>query len=249
LEPRTVLTVFTPIQITHAYGIDKLGLDGTNQTIAIVDAFDDPSIAGDLATFNSNFGLAPATLNKVDQTGGVNYPALDTGWALEIALDVEWAHAVAPKATILLVEANSNSYSDLLAAVDYASAHASVVSMSWGGGEFSAETSSSYDGHFSNHPGVTFVAASGDSGKPPARRAGATEASAGSSGAAAVASAPTRPSRATRRASSPRARPSAPAPTWPTTPTPTPGSTSTTPTTAACWPSAAPAPGRRSGPA
>jgi hypothetical protein len=167
LEPRTVLTVFTPTQITHAYGIDKLGLDGTNQTIAIVDAFDDPTIAGDLATFNSTYGLAPATLNKVDQTGGVNYPALDTGWALEIALDVEWAHAVAPKATILLVEANSNSYSDLLAAVDYASAHASVVSMSWGGGEFSAETSSSYDGHFSNHPGVTFVAASGDSGKPP----------------------------------------------------------------------------------
>jgi subtilase family serine protease len=55
----------------------------------------------------------------------------------------------------------------MLAAVDYAAAHASVVSMSWGSGEFSAETSSAYDGHFQNHPGVTFVASSGDAGAPP----------------------------------------------------------------------------------
>src|SRR5207248_3970700 len=80
---------------------------------------------------------------------------------------VEWAHAIAPGANILLVEARSDYFSDLLAAVDYAAAHANVVSMSWGSDEFSGETTSSYDGHFRNHPGVTFVASSGDYGAPP----------------------------------------------------------------------------------
>ncbi len=72
---------------------------------------------------------------------------------------------MAPNASILLVEANSSSNSDLLAAVDYAAAHANVVSMSWGGGEFPLETSSQYESHFI-HAGVVFVAASGDNGAP-----------------------------------------------------------------------------------
>ena len=67
-------------------------------------------------------------------------PTPTGGWELEESLDVEWAHAMAPGAKILLVEANSANDSDLLAAVDYAAAHANVVSMSWGGGEFSGET-------------------------------------------------------------------------------------------------------------
>jgi hypothetical protein len=180
LESRTLLSVaYGPDQVRHAYGFDKLSYDGSGQTIAIVDAYHDPSIFGDLDAFDqrytSVFGSSPAPassfLTQVDQNG---VPSSDlahfkvpvnAGWSTEIALDVEWAHAVAPGANILLVEAASATDTDLLAAVDYASAHASVVSMSWGGGEFSAETSAAYEGHFTR-PGVTFVAASGDSGAP-----------------------------------------------------------------------------------
>ncbi|MDB5174643.1 MAG: pcp 3, partial [Phycisphaerales bacterium] len=93
--------------------------------------------------------------------------ATDAGWAGEIALDVEWAHAIAPQANILLVSANSQSLGDLLTAVDYArnAPGVSTVSMSWGGSEFYGQTA--YDSLFTTpagHTGVTFVAASGDSG-------------------------------------------------------------------------------------
>ncbi len=151
---------YTPAQIRHAYGVDQLANDGAGQTIAIVDAYDNPTIAQDLAAFDRQFNLPDATLIKATPGGGT--PAVDAGWALEIALDVEWAHVIAPKATILLVEANSNNDADLLAGVDYAVAHgAQQVSMSWGGGEFNG--ASSLDPYF-NHPGVTFFASAGDSG-------------------------------------------------------------------------------------
>jgi hypothetical protein len=158
---------YTPAQIRNAYGFNQIPLNGAGQTIAIVDAYDDPSIAGDLHAFDQQFGLADPTLVKVNQWGGTSYPAPDPNWAVEISLDVEWAHAIAPGAGILLVEANSNSYSDLLTAVDYARSRAGVseVSMSWGGSEFSGENT--YDSHFttpSGHQGVTFVVSSGDSG-------------------------------------------------------------------------------------
>jgi hypothetical protein len=165
----------TPTQIRHAYGFDQIALpngaaaDGSGQTIAIVDAYDDPNIANDLHQFDVRFGLPDPTFTKVNQNGGTNYPAADSGWASEIALDVEWAHAIAPRANILLVEASDSTYTNLFAAVDYAARQpgVSVVSMSWGGGEFPGE--SSYDSHFltpSGHAGVTFVASSGDSGAP-----------------------------------------------------------------------------------
>jgi Domain of unknown function (DUF4082)/Fibronectin type III domain len=161
---------FTPAQIQQAYGFNKVAFggvkgDGTGQTIAIIDAYDDPNIQNDLNTFSSQFGLSATTVVRVNQTGGTSYPSTDGtgGWEIEESLDVEWAHAVAPGATIMLVEARSPTGTDLMAAVDYASAHASVVSMSWGGGEFSGQTA--YDSHFS-HPGVTYVASSGDSGAP-----------------------------------------------------------------------------------
>ncbi len=101
----------------------------------------------------------------MNETGGTSLPAADStgGWELEESLDVEWAHAMAPGATITLVEATTPNSNDLLAAVSYAAAHANVVSMSWGSGEFSGE--SSYDSDFS-HAGVAFVASSGDSGAP-----------------------------------------------------------------------------------
>jgi subtilase family serine protease len=102
---------FSPAQIRHAYGFDQITFsngtvqgDGTGQTIAIVDAYDQPNIAGDLATFDAMYGLAaPPSFLKVNQTGGTSYPTADQNWGLEISLDVEWAHAVAPGANILLV--------------------------------------------------------------------------------------------------------------------------------------------------
>ena len=119
-------------------------------------------------TFSSTYGLPPCTtangcFKKVNQKGGASYPRANQGWALEISLDVQAAHAVCPRCSILLVEASSNSFSNLLAAEDYATAHASVVSNSWGGSEFSGETGASYDGHF-NRPGVPITVSSGDAG-------------------------------------------------------------------------------------
>ena len=140
------------------------GLTGVCQTIAIVDAYDDPYVAYDLSRFSSQFGLPAANFTKVTPFG---VPSANQGWAGEISLDVQWAHAIAPGAKILLVEAVSSNLGDLLNAVDWARAQAgvSVVSMSWGGSEFLGETA--YDSHFTTpagHSGVTFVASSGDSG-------------------------------------------------------------------------------------
>jgi hypothetical protein len=175
LEDRTLPSSFTPIQIRHAYGFDRaafedashpqVAADGTGQTIAIVDAFDDPNIAHDLATFDSTYGLAaPPSFTKVNQTGGTTYPPPNRGWATEIALDVEYAHAMAPGANILLVEATSNSFGNLNTAVQYAANHGAIaVSMSYGAGEFSGETS--YDSVFT-HSGVTYLSSTGDSGAP-----------------------------------------------------------------------------------
>jgi subtilase family serine protease len=160
---------YSPSMIRHAYGFDALPSndDGTGQTIAIVDAYNAPNIFKDVPSFNSLFGLQQfnvsggPTLTRVNQSGGSSLPWTSSGWALEISMDVEWAHAIAPKANILLVEANSASFSNLMKAVSYAAGHAKVVSMSWGGSEFSGETS--YDSYF-NKSGVTFLVSSGDSG-------------------------------------------------------------------------------------
>jgi hypothetical protein len=161
---------FTPAQIQQAYQYNKVSFNGvagsgSGETIAIVDAYDDPNIESDLNAFDTQLGLPAVTVTRVNQAGGTAMPAADStgGWELEESLDVEWAHAMAPGAQILLVEANSANDSDLLAGVTYAAAHANVVSMSWGGGEFSGQTS--YDSDFS-HAGVAFVASSGDSGAP-----------------------------------------------------------------------------------
>lgn len=160
----------TPAQVATAYGFSSIKFgsvqgDGTGQTIDIIDAYDDPNIQADLNTFDTQFGLPAATVTRVNESGGTSLPGADStgGWEMEESLDVEWAHAIAPGAKIVLVEANSASDSDLLAGVNYAASNANVVSMSWGGGEFSGENS--YDGDFS-HPGVVFVASSGDNGAP-----------------------------------------------------------------------------------
>jgi subtilase family serine protease len=179
LESRTLLSAYpvTPIEARHAYGFDVLNTakgtnDGTGTTIAVIDAYDDPSIFSDLDTFDqtrsltsggpslyAQYGPSSSVLTKATPQGRTRG---NSGWAQEISLDVEWAHAIAPGAHILLVEAKTNSLTNLLSAVDYASGQAGVVvvSMSWGSGEFPSETS--LDSHFTNS-GITYVASAGDS--------------------------------------------------------------------------------------
>lgn len=158
-------SAFTPTQIRHAYGFDKVASQGQGEVIGIVDAYDDPNAESDLAVFSSQFGLPACTsgngcFRKVYSNG--RKPAANSNWAIEMALDIEWAHAIAPKATIVLVETPSNSFSDLLGGVQSAVRNgASVVSMSWTVGEFSGEAS--YDNRFAYND-VSFVAAAGDSG-------------------------------------------------------------------------------------
>lgn len=150
---------FQPSQIKQAYGVDQLSNTGAGETIAIVDAYGSPTIQTDLARFDAQFGLPAANLIVAYPNGK---PAKNAGWALETSLDVEWAHALAPGAKILLVEAKSASTSSLLSAIDYATTHgAQVVSNSWGGSEFSGELSD--DSHF-QHSGVVYTASAGDSG-------------------------------------------------------------------------------------
>jgi len=161
-------TGLSPATIKSAYNFSSSSTTGAGKTIAIVDAYDDPTAESDLAVFSSQYGLSACTsangcFTKVNQRGGSSYPRKDSGWALEISLDVQWAHAIATGAKILLVEADSNSFSNLLAAEDYAKSHAQYVSNSWGASEFSGE--SSYDSHFSQS-GVSFFVSSGDSGLP-----------------------------------------------------------------------------------
>ncbi len=179
---------YTPAQIRDAYGINALTQDGSGQTIAIVDAYDDPDIDQSLDAYDSQFSLtdsgsalfaqygpASSFLTVLNQQGqATSLPSTDpTGpgtdnWELEEALDVEWVHSIAPGAQIILVEANSQSLSDLMASVATAASQpgVSVVSMSWGfpeGQAVFAADEATYDSEF-NVPGVTFVASTGDYG-------------------------------------------------------------------------------------
>ncbi len=164
-------TGYSPAEIRAAYGVDAITFsngtvsgDGAGETIAIVNAYSDPNIAADLAAFDAEYGLSAPPSFTVDNLGATS---TDAGWALETALDVEWAHAIAPDANIVLVEASSDSLDALFGAVKYASnlPGVGVVSMSWGASEFSSE--SNYDSLFTTpagHTSVTYVAASGDYG-------------------------------------------------------------------------------------
>ena len=151
-------TALTPSQIRKAYNLPVSGGFGT---IAIVDAFDCPTVESDLAIFSQQFGLPAANFEKHKMAPNI---AVDAGWALEISLDVQWAHAIAPNAKILLVEAKDSSLFNLLGAVSYAANRADVVavSMSWGGSEFLGQ--SAYNSYFTSNHGVVFFAATGDSG-------------------------------------------------------------------------------------
>ncbi len=185
---------YTPEQIRTAYGFNSVMFgtvagDGAGQTIAIVDCYDDPSFVNtssnsyktsDLAQFDAAFGLPdPPSFTKVNETGGATLPGTDPAgrgnlagnWEIEEALDIEWAHAMAPGANIVLVEATSDTTNnDLLTAVKTAATlpGVSAISMSWGlESEIAGEVAT--DSTFvtpAGHQGVTFLAASGDSGSP-----------------------------------------------------------------------------------
>src|SRR5229473_6208104 len=157
----------TPASIRPVYSIPSTGGFGI---VAIVDAFDYPTAENDLNVFSSTFGLPPCTtangcFQKIFAAG--RKPRTNCGWAQEAALDIEWAHAMAPNAKIVLVEAATNSFANLFAAVDVATSQVLAsggrgeVSMSWGGSEFSSEATN--DSHFQNN-NVVYFASSGDTG-------------------------------------------------------------------------------------
>ena len=169
---------YTPAEITAAYGLNditftsssgaKVTGNGAGETIALIEMYNDPNLQSDLATFDAKYGLPTPTLTVDNQAGSQT----NSGWALEESLDVEWAHAIAPGANILVVEAapsysESQELQNMLNAVNTARNTAGVVavSMSWGFNEMPNE--SSYDSYFetpAGHEGVTFIASSGDSG-------------------------------------------------------------------------------------
>lgn len=161
---------YRPQDIRAAYNVPA---SGGSEAIAIVDAFHLPTALADFNTFSRTFGLPvetstnpTASTNKVFQvvysTG--TPPATDASWAGEIALDIEWAHAMAPNAKIILVEAPSNDLVGLYPAVELASHIPGVrqVSMSFGAAEKDVEVT--LDHFFTTTPGVTFFASSGDIG-------------------------------------------------------------------------------------
>ncbi len=136
---------YTLVQLRHAYGFDQIANLGDGQVIGIVDAFDDPSVESDLAVFTSTFGLPACSIANGCLTivfaSGVRPPE-NANWSMEISLDTQWAHAIAPNAKILLVEAKDGTLGALLGAVPVAVKNgANIVSMSWGSSsEFSLET-------------------------------------------------------------------------------------------------------------
>jgi subtilase family serine protease len=156
---------YGPAALRAAYVLASTG--GSGQTIAIVDAYDDPNAERDMGVYRTQFGLSACTtangcFRKVNQSGGTSYPRGNTGWGEEISLDLDMASAICPSCHILLVEANSNSFANLAAAEDEAAKlGATVISNSYGGSEYSGEVND--QAHF-NHPGIAITVSSGDGG-------------------------------------------------------------------------------------
>lgn len=172
LDARWLPAALTPAQVIGAYGLDAVRFpmadgstvvgDGSGQTIAIVTAYYNPALAESVGVFNQAYGLPGFQLTRIALTDRI-----DSGWAEEQTLDVQWAHAAAPGANIVVVEAASPGRRDILAAINVARnvPGVSVVSMSFGSDEFANQARQ--NGVFrtpAGHGGVTFVAAAGDSG-------------------------------------------------------------------------------------
>jgi len=139
----SAIVCYSPQQIQHAYHTDTLinhGITGKGSTVVIIDAFQNPTMQTDLAAFDSAFGLPAPTFTQVAPDGLTPFDPNDAnqlGWAGEIALDVQWAHAMAPGANITLVLAKSNADADLLSVTKYAIEHnlGDVISQSFGESE------------------------------------------------------------------------------------------------------------------
>jgi subtilase family serine protease len=158
---------YGPSDLQAAYHLPS-STAGSGQTVAIVDAYDDPNAEKDLATYRSQFGLPACTTSngcfeKVNQSGGSKAPRASGGWAQEISLDLDMVSAICPDCHILLVEASSSSLTNLGTAVNEAAKlGATEISNSYGGSESSSDTS--YDSTYYSHPGIAITASSGDNG-------------------------------------------------------------------------------------
>ena len=157
---------YTPSDLRAAYGLGAAATSGgAGQTVAIVDAYDDPTAASDLAAYRSAFGLpacGAGCFTKVAQDGSANFPAVNIGWDTEISLDLDMVSAVCPKCHLLLVEASGADNGAIGAAENTAARlHATVISDSFGGPEPTDATAE--DANY-RHPGISIVAASGDGG-------------------------------------------------------------------------------------
>jgi subtilase family serine protease len=159
--PNATPAGYGPADIRSAYNLTG----SSTATVAIVDAYNDPTAETDLTTYRNQFGLSPCTtangcFKKINQTGGTAYPRTNGGWAQEISLDLDMVSAACPGCHILLVEATSNSFANLAAGVTYAATKVPgvvAISNSYGGSD-SAETSAY------NHPGIAITASTGDGG-------------------------------------------------------------------------------------
>ncbi|HEV2982022.1 MAG TPA: S53 family peptidase [Solirubrobacteraceae bacterium] len=166
LEGSGVEGGYSPADLRLAYGLPSSS-NGAGQTIAVVDAFDDPNAESDLAAYRAEYGLAPCIAStgcfrKVDQRGGIAYPEANASWAGEISLDLDMVSAICPNCHILLVEADTNEATDLAAAEDQAVAQgATEISNSFGGRVPSQppQIAAAFD-----HPGIPITAGGGDRG-------------------------------------------------------------------------------------
>jgi hypothetical protein len=158
---------YGPSQLQSAYKLTAASAaDGSGRTIAIVDAYDDPTAASDLAAYRSSAGLPVVpSFKKVNQNGATSpLPAtapVNDDWTLEESLDLDMASAICPLCNIVLVEATNDSGTGLYAGENTAASMAGYVSNSWGGPESSSDTS--LDSSNFNHPGDVITASAGDS--------------------------------------------------------------------------------------
>lgn len=158
---------YDPSYLQSAYNLPS-STGGVGQTVAIVDAYDDPSAAANLSSYRSYFGLPACTsasgcFRKVNEHGGTTYPTANASWSQEISLDLDMVSAICPNCHILLVEASSTSIADLGTGVNEAVAlGANVVSNSYGGPEYAGESADNTK--YYDHPGVAITVAAGDEG-------------------------------------------------------------------------------------
>jgi hypothetical protein len=170
LKPGATPSGYGPAALQSAYKLAAAAAaNGGGQTVAVVDAFDDPSAEADLAEYRSQFGLPACTVasgcfTKLNQSGATTpLPRADSAWSEEISLDLDMVSAICPNCSILLVEASGTTNADMGKSVNVAvAAGARYVSNSYGGSEIKSD--SSFDTKYYNHPGVAVTASAGDDG-------------------------------------------------------------------------------------